>query len=136
MQKKYQRSVYDLDGTPPLKTAIPLGIQHVLAMFVGNVAPLIIISNALNLPIGDKTFLIQCAMFVAGVATLIQCYPIGPVGARLPIVMGTSFAFVPTCLIIGAKYGLPGILGASLVGGIIQIAVGMSLKHLKKFLPP
>jgi xanthine permease len=136
MNKKSGNSVYELDGMPPLKTAIPLGIQHVLAMFVGNVAPLIIISNALGLPVSEKTFLIQCAMFVAGVATLIQCYPIGPIGARLPIVMGTSFAFVPTSLIIGAKYGMEGILGASLVAAIVQIAVGVSLKHLKKFLPP
>lgn len=72
-------------------------------MFVGNVTPLIIISNILNLDLQTKTSLIQCAMFVSGIVTLIQCYPVGPIGAKLPIVMGTSFGFVPAATAIGTK---------------------------------
>lgn len=128
--------IYELDGRPPLGTAIPLGLQHVLAMFVGNVTPLIIISTALKLPVEQKTFLIQCAMLVAGVNSIIQCYPIGPIGAKLPIVMGTSFGFLAVCLSIGGKYGLPGIFGAALVGGAFQILLGLVLKYIRKFFPP
>ncbi len=133
---KDEQMIYNLDGIPPLKTAIPLGIQHILAMFAGNVAPLIIIANAINLPIDERAYLIQCAMFVAGIATLIQLYPIGPVGAKLPIVMGTSFGFVPTSLAIAGKYGLPGVLGASLIGGLFEMVIGAFLKPLRKYFPP
>lgn len=136
MKRDNDRLAYELDGRPPLKTAIPLGLQHVLAMFVGNVTPIIIISSALKLPVEQKAFLIQCAMFVAGIVTLIQCYPIGPIGGRLPIVMGTSFGFLPVCLAIASKYGLPGVLGATMVGGIFQLFVGIFLKHIRKYFPP
>jgi NCS2 family nucleobase:cation symporter-2 len=128
--------IYQLDGKPPLGTAIPLGLQHVLAMFVGNITPVIIISGALHLPIEQKTFLIQCAMLVAGIASLIQLYPVGPIGARLPIIMGTSFGFLAVCLSIATKYGLPGVLGAALVGGVFQIFLGFILKYIRKFFPP
>lgn len=132
-----EKIIYQLDGRPKLSEAIPLGLQHVLAMFVGNVTPLIIISNVLNLDDSIKAMLIQCAMFVSGIVTLIQCYPIGPVGAKLPIVMGTSFGFVPAATAIGIKYGMPGILGACLTGAIIQsIVAAFLLKRIRKFFPP
>jgi NCS2 family nucleobase:cation symporter-2 len=136
MQKNKKDLIYSLDGTPPLGTAIPLGLQHVLAMFVGNVTPIIIISNTLKLPVEQKAFLIQCAMLVAGIVSLIQCYPIGPIGARLPIVMGTSFGFLGVCQAIALKYGLPGVLGAALVGGIFQVVLGFFLKYIRKYFPP
>lgn len=132
-----EKVIYQLDGRPKLSEAIPLGLQHVLAMFVGNVTPLIIISNVLNLDDSTKTMLIQCAMLVSGIVTLIQCYPIGPVGAKLPIVMGTSFGFVPAATAIGVKYGMPGILGACLIGAIIQsVVAGLVLKRIRKYFPP
>lgn len=127
--------IYQLDGKPKLTEAIPLGLQHILAMFVGNVTPLIIISNTLNLSLADRTALIQCAMFVSGIVTLIQCYKVGPFGARLPIVMGTSFGFVPVLTAIGVKYGYEAILGACLVGGFIEVMFGQSMKKLRKFFP-
>lgn len=133
---KKDSSVYSIDGIPSLGTAIPLGMQHVLAMFAGNVTPLIIIANALGLPVEERTFLIQAAMFVAGITTLIQLYPIGPIGARLPIVQGTSFGFLPTCLAISAKYGLAGVLGASFIGGFLEMFLGVFLKPLRKYFPP
>ena len=129
-------SVYEVDGKPPLKESIPLGLQHVLAMFAGNVTVPIIIAGALGLTVGEKTFLIQCAMLVAGIATLLQANKIGPVGANLPIVMGTSFGFVPTSIAIGKSFGLPGILGAAFVGGFFEATLGMFLKPLRKFFPP
>ena len=130
------KSAFDLNGTPPLKEAVPLGLQHVLAMFVGNITPIIIIAGILKIPMEEKTFLIQCAMFASGIATLVQAYPVGPIGSRLPIVQGTSFGFVPTSIAIGKAHGLSGILGAALIGGIVEIFLGAFLKPLRKLFPP
>nr|WP_211204094.1 solute carrier family 23 protein [Denitrovibrio acetiphilus] len=130
------KSAFELDGKPPLKEAVPLGFQHVLAMFVGNITPIIIIAGVLKLPPQEKTFLIQCAMFASGVATMVQVYPIGRIGAKLPIVQGTSFGFVPTAIAIGKMHGLSGILGASLLGGFVEIFLGAFLKPLRKLFPP
>ena len=128
--------IYQLDGKPRLREALPLGIQHILAMFVGNVTPLIIIANTLNMSLSDKTALVQCAMFVSGITTLIQCYKLGPFGARLPIVMGTSFGFLPVAQAIGIKYGYEAVLGACLIGGLVEIILGNGMKKLRKFFPP
>ena len=132
-----EKVIYQLDGRPKLTEAIPLGLQHILAMFVGNVTPLIIISNVLSLDATTKASLIQCSMFVSGIVTLMQCYPLGSIGAKLPIVMGTSFGFVPAATAIGVKYGIEGILGACLVGALFQILVGgLVLKRIRKYFPP
>lgn len=136
LNKTVSTSKYDIDGKPPLKEAIPLGIQHVLAMFAGNVTVPIVIATTLGLATGELTFLIQCAMFVAGVTTILQANRIGPVGANLPIVMGTSFGFMPTVQALGPSYGLGAILGAGLVGGIFQAFLGYFLKPLRKLFPP
>lgn len=130
------RSAYHLDGVPPLKEAIPLGLQHVLAMFVSNITPLIIVAGALKLPADTKTFLIQCTMLVAGLNTMLQAYTLGPIGARLPIVVGTSFAFVPVALSIGNQYGYEAILGAALVGGIFEAFIGLIIKRIRRYFPP
>ena len=130
------RSPYHLDGVPSLKEAIPLGLQHVLAMFVSNITPLIIVAGVLNMPAETKTFLIQCTMFVAGLNTMIQAYTLGPIGAKLPIVVGTSFAFVPVALSIGTQYGYEAILGAALVGGIFEAFIGLIIKKIRRYFPP
>lgn len=129
-------SIYELEGRVELNKAIPLGIQHVLAMFLGNISPLIIISGMLDMPLEMKTMLIQNSMFIAGLATLLQLYPILKVGAGLPIVMGTSSGFIGTAKAIGATYGYGAILGASLVGAVIEIFLGFFIKPLKKLFPP
>ncbi|KUO49227.1 MAG: uracil permease [Desulfitibacter sp. BRH_c19] len=130
------KEVYGVDDKPPLKEAIPLGLQHVLAMFAGNVTVPIIIAGVLGLTIGERAFLIQCAMLVAGLTTLVQANRIGPVGANLPIVMGTSFGFVPTSIAIGGAYGLSGILGAAFIGGLFEAVLGFFLKTLRKYFVP
>lgn len=130
------KKVYELDGRPALKDSLIFGLQHVVAMFVGNIAPVIIVCNALKLPIEVQIKLIQCAMFVAGVATLFQLYPIGPIGSKLPIVMGTSFTFVPTAIAIGTKYGFSAIMGACFVSGIIIAFLGIFLKSFRKYFSP
>ncbi len=130
------RSPYHLDGVPPLKVAFPLGLQHILAMFVSNLTPIIIVSGVLGLPQEQKTFLIQCTMLVAGLNTMIQAYSLGPIGARLPVVVGTSFAFVPVAISIGTKYGFEAVLGAALVGGIFEALLGSVIGKIRKFFPP
>ncbi len=132
---KEQDMIYKLDGKPPLSVAIPLGLQHVMAMFIGNIAPIIVICNILQIPMDQKTMMIQGAMLIAGLVTLIQLYPIGPVGARLPIVVGTSFAFMPSAIAAGKAYGLSGVLGAALVGSLSAILLGIFIKPLRKFFP-
>jgi len=112
------RSTNAVNTMPPWSRAIPLGIQHVLAMFVSNVTVPIIIANAADLSEAKTTLMIQAAMFVAGVATLIQSLGIGRIGARLPIVMGTSFGFVPILIPIAVGMGVPAALGAALCGGV------------------
>ena len=135
--------IYQLDGRPKLSVALPLGLQHVLAMFTGNLVPVTVLAGVLGLSMQDRIIMVQCAMFVSGLTTLAQVFPIGfknrfipKIGARLPIVMGTSFAFVPTAKTIGAKFGLPGVLGGVLLGGFVEILMALFLKPMKKFFPP
>lgn len=136
-KNKTYTSVYELDGRVPLGRAVPLGIQHVLAMFVGNVTPLIIICGMCGMDSATRTMLIQNAMFVAGIVTLIQLYPLLTIGAKLPIVMGTSFGFMGTMRIIAANpaLGYPAIMGAALIGGIFELCLGFFIKPLRKLFP-
>jgi NCS2 family nucleobase:cation symporter-2 len=126
----------DIDFRPPLAQAAPLGLQHVLAMFVGNVAVPLIVADAIDLPVDTTIFLVQAAMFVAGVATIVQALGLGPLGARVPIVMGTSFGFVPVVLPIAVNHGLPAVFGAALVGGLAMAAVGLALRWVRFLFPP
>ncbi len=130
----------DPNFTPPMIKAIPLGIQHVLAMFAGNVTVPIIIASAAGLAGGDKVFLIQMAMLVAGLATLLQTVGAGPIGARLPIMQGTSFAFLPVMIPIAATIkgvdSLPVIFGATIAGGIFHFFLGTFIGRFRGILPP
>ena len=127
---------YGIEEKPPLFESALLGTQHVLAMFLGNVAPAIIVAGGIGALSGDMTYLVQVALIVAGIATIVQAYPIGPVGARLPIVMGTSFPFVAAIIGIGNTYGVAAVFGACLVGGIFQTTIGFSFGYVKRFFPP
>ena len=129
-------SVYELDGRVPLKKALPLGIQHVLAMFLGNVSPLLIVCGLLDIALDMKTVLIQNAMFVAAIATLLQLYPIRRFGSRLPIVMGTSSGFIGTAQIIGSAFGYGALMGASMVGSLFEMVLGFFIRPLRKLFPP
>jgi xanthine permease len=127
--------IYKLDGKPPLSIAIPLGLQHVLAMFIGNIAPIIVICGVLQIAPDMKAMMIQSAMLVAGLVTLVQLYPLGPIGARLPIVVGTSFAFMPSAIAVGKAYGFTGVLGSALVGSLAAVLFGIFIKPLRRFFP-
>ena len=129
-------SIYELEGRVDLKQAAPLGVQHVLAMFLGNVSPLLIVCGLLNIDSNTKSMLIQNSMFIAGIATLIQLYPRFKVGSGLPVVMGTSSGFIGTEKAIGAAYGYSAIMGASLIGAILEIILGFFIKPVRKLFPP
>jgi xanthine permease len=134
----------DPNYTPPLAKAIPLGVQHVLAMFVSNVTPAIIIAGAAGFGFGtpgvpDLIYMIQMSMLFAGVATLIQTIGMGPAGARLPIVQGTSFAFIPIMIPLVAGKGVDAmamITGGVLVGGLFHAALGTVIGRIRFALPP
>lgn len=136
MKEKKMGSIYELEGRVPLKQALPLGIQHILAMFLGNISPLIIICGLLSVDNGLKMTLIQNAMFVAGVATLFQLYPFWKIGSGLPIVMGTSSGFIGTAKAMGMAFGYGALMGASFIGGIFEMILGYFIEPLKKLFPP
>jgi len=119
----------------PLNQSIPLGIQHVLAMFAGNITVPLIVAGVFGVTTAEKIFLIQMALFAAGVATIIQTVGFGKVGSRLPIIQGTSFAFIPIMLPFKA-FGLGAIFTAAFIGGIFQIWIGKMLKPIRHMFPP
>ncbi len=131
-------NIYKLDGRVPLAKAVPFGIQHILAMFVSNLAPITIIAAAAqpSLSQAQIAVLLQNAMFVAGIATLVQLYPIWRIGSKLPVVMGVSFTFVAVLSTISAGYGYPAVVGAVLVGGLVEGTLGLLVKNWSKVIPP
>lgn len=135
MEKSSIKNLYTLNGKVPVAKAIPFGLQHILAMFVANLAPITIIGAASGLEGAQISALLQNAMFVAGIATLIQLFPIWKIGAKLPIVMGVSFTFVTILSYVGASYGYPVALGAILVGGILKDVWDFAQSTGEKLLP-
>ncbi len=148
MAKSYliSEEAYKFYGKLPLATAIPLGLQHVLAMFVGNLTPMLIIGGACGIMGGAgfeqlQVSLIQNAMIVAGLVTLLQLYAVGPCGGKVPIIMGTSSGFIGVFAGIVATLGsgvvaYGAIMGASIIGGVCEALLGFVLKYIRRFFPP
>lgn len=140
-QKKTDRKVsveniYTLDGRVPLHRAIPFGLQHILAMFVANIAPILIVAGVCGLTPQDTAHLIQTAMIIAGIGTLVQLFPIWRIGSRLPVVMGISFTFVSVFCYVGPKYGYSAVIGAILVGGLVEALLGFFAKYWRRIISP
>ncbi len=130
-------NIYKLDGMVPVQNAIPFGLQHILAMFVSNIAPILIVGGASGLSEQNIAALIQSAMLIAGIGTLVQLFPIfHKIGSGLPIVMGISFTFVSILCFIGAQYGYGTIMGAVLIGGIMEGVLGLFAKYWLKLISP
>ena len=129
-------NIYTLDGPVPLAKSVPFGLQHVLAMFVANIAPIMIVAGVCGLGPQDTASLLQTAMIVAGVGTLVQLFSVWKVGARLPIVMGVSFTFVSIFCFVGPKWGFGAVLGAAFVGGIIEGLLGFFAKYWRRIISP
>ncbi|MGL4393007.1 MAG: uracil-xanthine permease family protein, partial [Fusobacteriaceae bacterium] len=142
MAVKNSNAKFELDGRPELKEAIPLAMQHIVDMFAGNIAPVLIIARVAKLEPAQITVLLQCALLTAAIATLLQNYPIKigsfRIGAKLPVVMGISFGYLPALLAItnNNAANIPLIFGAQIVGGVCSIFMGVALKKIRKFFPP
>lgn len=127
--------LYQLDGRVPLVQAVPFGLQHVLAMFVSNITPIIILANVVGVSPELSAVLIQNCMVIAGIGTLIQLYPIWKIGSRLPIVMGISFTFLSLSISIASGQGMGVLMGAVIVGGIVEGLLGLCVKYWVKLVP-
>ena len=134
-------SIFELEGAPRINEALPLALQHVVAMIVGCVTPAIIVSGAAGLENKEQVLLIQSALVVAALSTLLQLFPIGKkggfaIGSGLPIIMGVSFAYVPSMQAIAQGHGIATILGAQIVGGVVAVLMGIFVKKIRVFFPP
>lgn len=137
-------SIFELEGIPAFRQVLPLALQHVVAMIVGCVTPAIIVSGAVSgggMSQGDKVILIQAALFVSAISTLLQLFPLGTksgfhIGSSLPVIMGVSFAYVPSMQAIAEGYGVATILGSQIAGGCVAIVVGLLVRKIRVFFPP
>ena len=128
-------NLYQLDGRVPIGKAIPFGLQHVLAMFVSNITPIIILANVVGIAPGVSAVLIQNCMVIAGIGTLVQLYPIWRIGSRLPIVMGISFTFLSLSIGVATTQGMGVLMGAVIVGGLVEGVLGLFAKYWVKLVP-
>lgn len=136
-------SIFEMDGIPKFGEALPLAMQHVVAMIVGCVTPAIIVAGAVpgGMDSKEQVILIQSALVIAALSTLLQLFPIGKkggfmLGSGLPVIMGVSFAYVPSMQAIAAEYGIAAIFGAEIVGGIVAVIMGILVKQIRVFFPP
>jgi NCS2 family nucleobase:cation symporter-2 len=128
--------VYDIDDRPPLAEALPLGLQHLVAMVLSNVTVPLLIAGGLGASAADTALLVQMVLLMAGLATIVQAYPIGPVGGRIPMVMGTSIAFVGGLTAIGRQYGLATVFGACFAAAFVEVILGFAIRRLRGLFPP
>ncbi|MBR2204196.1 MAG: purine permease [Prevotella sp.] len=128
-------TLYHIDGRMPLLQAVPFGLQHVLAMFVSNITPIIILANVVGISPQLSAVLIQNCMVIAGIGTLIQLYPIWRIGSRLPIVMGISFTFLSLNIFIATSQGMGVLIGAVIIGGLVEGLLGLFAKYWIKLVP-
>ena len=144
MKHQLSKEAFRFEGKMPLQQAIPLGLQHVLAMFVGNLTPLLIITGVCGIASEEfaslQISLLQNAMLIAGLITLLQLFAIGPIGGKVPIIMGTSSGFIGVFKSVAATMGggvaaYGAIMGASIIGGLFETVLGFFLKPLRKFFP-
>lgn len=140
-QRQMDPALFELNGKPSVGQALPLALQHVVAMIVGCVTPAIIVSGAAGLSQEDSVILIQAALVMSAITTLIQLFPFVrtkwlAIGSGLPVIMGISFAYVPSMQAIASDYDVATILGAQVVGGVVAAIVGLNIKRIRKFFPP
>lgn len=138
---KTKASLFELDGIPAFGQALPLALQHVVAMIVGCVTPAIMISSAAGVSGADKVILIQASLVISALSTLLQLFPLGKkngfhLGSGLPVIIGVSFAYVPSMQAIAEGYDINTILGAQIIGGVVAGLVGIFIKKIRKFFPP
>ncbi|MEQ5821628.1 nucleobase:cation symporter-2 family protein [Halomonas sp. SCS19] len=129
-------TLFDFHGRPGIARALPISLQHVLAMIAGVITPPLIVAGVVGATPAEKLQLIQVAVLASGVCTLFHLYGVWKFGARLPAIFGVGFAYVPTLIAVGAQYGIEGILGAQLIGGITMMVVGYFIQFIRHLFPP
>ena len=129
-------NLYSLDGRVPIAQAVPFGLQHVLAMFVSNVTPIIILASVAGLDAPTSAALVQNCMVIAGIGTLVQLYPVWRIGSRLPVVMGISFTFLSLAITIATTQGMGSLMGAVIVGGLVEGVLGLCAKYWMRLISP
>lgn len=139
--KTTSEELFKVEGKPGIVQTLPLAMQHVVAMIVGCVTPAIIVAGVAGLSAKDSIILIQAALVMSALTTFVQLYPLfrkGPfkIGSGLPVIMGISFAYVPTMQAIAGEFNVATILGAQIVGGVVATIVGIFIKQIRKFFPP
>ncbi|WEV73202.1 nucleobase:cation symporter-2 family protein [Bifidobacterium sp. ESL0790] len=131
-----QEALRSLDGKISFWRGLPFGLQHVLAMFVANLAPIFLVTSAAKLTPAQSALIIQNGLLVAGLGTCLQLYPLWRVGSKLPMVTGISFTYVAAAEAIVGKQGYGALVGAVIVGGLIELALGLTATFWKRFVPP
>jgi NCS2 family nucleobase:cation symporter-2 len=134
--KNANQALFELNGKPSWGASAPQALQHVLAMLVGNITPPILVAQLLGLPEPDKILLMQAAMLIGGITTLLQLFPVLGFGMGLPNVMGVAFAYMPILTAIGVTHGISAIFGSQLVAAFASIFIGMLMGRIRKFFPP
>lgn len=133
---KKSGSIFEVEGIPPFGEVAALGFQHVVAAIVGIVTPAILVANVTNMGASETTILIQISLIVTALATILQLFPIAGIGSGLPVIVGVSFAYIPTLLAIGGQFDIATIFGAQIVGGLAAFLVGVFIKQLRVLFPP
>ena len=136
LQKQDRGLLYCIDDTPKISSQILLGLQNIFAAFGGIIAVPLVLASALDLDAKTSTTVISATILASGLATIIQSRRIGPVGARVPCIMGTDFTFVAPSISVGSVAGMPGIIGATILGSLVEIIASFFIKPLMKLFPP
>lgn len=134
--KRDDKLLYGVDDKPPFAMALVLAFQHILAAFAGIIAVPLVVCTSLKLSVGATSMMVSATIFASGITTLIQSKGVGPIGSRVPGMMGTDFTFVNPSISVGAKFGIGGIIAATMTGSLVEIVLSRFIKPLMKFFPP
>lgn len=134
--KEPEKMLYGIDDKPPVGVTVILALQHILAAFAGIIAVPLVVASALGLSVEDTSTMVAAAIFVAGITTILQSKGVGPIGARVSGMMGTDFTFASPAISVGSRFGIAGIVGATIAGSLVEIVLSRFIKPLMKFFPP
>lgn len=135
-EKPVSTSLFEFYSRPSLAKALPLGLQHLLAAIAGIITPPIIVAGVIGASVADRLLLIQAAILASGICTIFHLYGVWKLGARVPALFGVGFAYVPTLIAVGSQYGIEGIMGAQLIGGIFMMVIGYFIQYIRHLFPP
>lgn len=136
LEEAQEQMLYQIDDKPPLGVSIVLALQHILAAFAGIIAVPLVVAGALNLSVEETSMMVSASIFVAGVTTVLQSKGLGPIGSRVSGMMGTDFTFANPAISVGSRFGIAGIVGATIAGSLVEIVLSRFIKPLMTFFPP